>query len=196
MSDDEQFFPELDDTAMSMAAWEEEPEDEGWLDADQEPVVDDLRSGETLEERDARLLQRNADEREEDRPEGTEYNPLPDHLASLGFGRSDRPTRANIRGNAVKVITAEGAESWRDLGTDEDAVRIFIEAHASESGLSMEDLRRRFRPGKPRTRERYRRRQLAEIVQAAVAAGAQQTMIGEVLGLAPPRVSELANDSG
>src|SRR2546422_7137564 len=112
MADEEQSVPEFDDAmgdARSFEDWNHyEAKDEGWLDPEREPVVDDLRPGETLEERNARLLQRNADEREEDRDEGTEYNPLPDRILGLF-----KPAEPVIRGSAVKVIDSDGVQTWR-----------------------------------------------------------------------------------
>jgi hypothetical protein len=55
VADEEQFVPQFDDATMSVEAWEDEPEGEGWFDAERDSVVDDLRPGETLEERNARL---------------------------------------------------------------------------------------------------------------------------------------------
>jgi hypothetical protein len=91
VADEEQFVPQFDDATMSVEAWEDEPEGEGWFDAERDSVVDDLRPGETLEERNARLLQRNADDREEDQGEGTQYDPF--RIAS--WSSSSIPNRSS-----------------------------------------------------------------------------------------------------
>jgi hypothetical protein len=193
MADEEQFVPEVGDEE-SFNDWEHpEPgplDSEGWLDPDVgvPPVVDDLRPGETLEQRDSRLLQRNADEREEDRPEGTEYNPRPDRILDLV-----KPAEPVIRGSAVKVIDSYGVETWRDLRTDEQATQTFFEVRAEERGLTLADLRRRFPPGRPKPKDRYRRQVVAEIVEEAFGAGAKTSTIEKVLGLDRRRISELRN---
>jgi hypothetical protein len=188
VADEEQFVPQFDDATMSVEAWEDEPEGEGWFDAERDSVVDDLRPGETLEERNARLLQRNADDREEDRGEGTQYDPLPDRILEL-FKRPE-PV---IRGPAVKVIDSDGVETWRDLRTDEDATQTFFEARAAERGLTLADLRRRFPPGRPKRKDRYRRKVVAEILEEAFGADAKTSAVEKVLGLDRGRISELRN---
>jgi hypothetical protein len=197
--DDEQVIPELGD-GDSFEEWNhyEPPEDEGWLDPDvaRPPVVDDLRPGETLDERNARLIRQQDRERQADRPEGTKSNPPPDRLVVYVEGKpyalgGERPTRSRIRGSAVKVTDAEGTESWREIGVDDEAIRAFVEAHGLERGFSLEDLRRPFRAGRQRPKERLRRRVLAEIVTAADDAGAKTSALEKVLGLDRRRISEL-----
>jgi hypothetical protein len=174
---------------MSFEDWQHpELEDDPWSDANEEAFVDDLRPGETLEQRDARLLQRNADQREEDRPEGTEYNPLPDRILELF-----KPPEPVIRGSAVKVIDSDGGETWRDLRTDEDATQTFFEARAEERGLTLADLQRHFPPGRPKSKDRYRRKVLAEILEEAFGAGAKTSTVEKVIGLDRRRISELRN---
>jgi hypothetical protein len=88
MADEEQFTPELGDEE-SFDEWEHpEPgplDSEGWLDPDVgvPPVVDDLRPGETLEQRNARLLAAFHAEKQADRPEGTRRDPATDRALEL-----------------------------------------------------------------------------------------------------------------
>jgi hypothetical protein len=175
--------------AMSFDAWEHpELEDDPWSDANEERFVGDLRPGETLEQRNARLIAEQEHEKQADRPEGTEYNPLPDRILGLF-----KPAEPVIRGAAVRVINSDGIETWRDLRTDEDATQTFFEVRAGERGLTLADLQRRFPPGRPKPKDRYRRQVVAEILEEAFAAGAKTSTIERVLGLDRRRISELRN---
>jgi hypothetical protein len=170
-----------------------------WDDASEERFVGDLRPGETIEQRNARLLEQQRQERERDRPAGTQYDPKMDALLKLGreddpvarierlFGKPER----RIHGSAVKVTAADGTESWRDIGEDDEALRQFLELHAEERGYTLEELRRRIPPGRPTPRNRLRRRVLAEIVATAKKAGAKNAAIEHALGLTRQRISDL-----
>lgn len=148
-------------------------------------VVDGLRAGESLEERNARLLAWSAEARESARPEGTVSDPPPD-----GLLRTPRPTD-RVRGSAVRIVDPEGNESWRDIGTDTAALVLFVQAHGEDRGLSLRELRKPFAAGRPKARERFRRMVLSEIVIAAKSAGAKTGAIEHVLGLDRRRISEL-----
>jgi hypothetical protein len=148
-------------------------------------VVDGALPGETLEERNARLLQLNAEQRQLDRPEGTVSDPRLDELVRVA-----RPTD-RIRGSAVRVVAADGGESWREIGKDTAALVLFVQAHGQERGFSLEELRRPFSAGRPRPKERFRRKVLGDIVAAAKAAGAKTSAIEAVLALDRRRISEL-----
>jgi hypothetical protein len=192
MSNHEQEGPlELGDEQMSVDAWADPPEDEGWLDDHDLPlVVDDLHPGETIKQRNARLLEQQVRERGEDRSESTSYDPPPDPIVAELLRPRERYTDV-IRGSAVKVIDADGNETWRDIGNDDEALRQFIEAHARESGYSLDELRRRIPPGRPNARDRRRRVVLAEIVAAAKKAGAKNPAIERALGVSRQRISDL-----
>jgi hypothetical protein len=183
-----------------------EPDDDPFSVAELPPVADDLRPGETLEERNRRRLAQNAREREAERPAGTITNPPPDRLVArldhvqrrIVWGDEpsfrDTPTRRLIRGSAVKVTDAQGNESWRELGRDEEATRVFVEAHAQERGFTVDELQRPFRSGRPgraHPRELARRRVLAQILLAGVAAGAKRATLEAVLGHSKQRITEL-----
>jgi hypothetical protein len=93
----------------------------------------------------------------------------------------------------VKVIDSDGVETWRDLRTDEDATQTFFEARAAERGLTLADLQRRFPPGRPKRKDRYRRKVVAEILEEAFGADAKTSAVQKVLGLDRRRISELRN---
>jgi len=65
-----------DNAALSYDDWENyDPDDDAYYDADLPPIVADLRPGETIEKRNARILEGNRQQREADRPEGTKSDP-------------------------------------------------------------------------------------------------------------------------
>jgi hypothetical protein len=197
MSDDEQLNPELGDEEAFGASLHFDPDDgvgswdeEHYVDVHIPPVVDDLRPGETIEDRNERLLAQAEQERQWDWPEASPPEPWPDRLIEA-FTRREYPTTGLTHGSAVRVIDKDGNETWRDLRKDEEATRTFIEAHGRERGLSLAELQRKFRNGRPTPKERYRRQVLGEIFRAALEAGAKTAMVEKVLGHDRRRLAEL-----
>lgn len=143
-----------------------------YTDEDDDPVVEigDWKEGETLAERNARLLAQNDAAAQAARPEGTESNPT--------IGLPTRAPRMKARG----------------LGDDENAIRDFFELAARSVGFSFAELVRPARPGPPRAADRGRRDALAVIVARAREGGGKFEAIARVAGRSLATAAQLAAD--
>jgi hypothetical protein len=112
---------------------------------------------------------------------------------SLGAQRQRRPGRSRDTLAAVKITGPDGSVHWEGLRNDEAAIRAFCEEWAEKAGSSRAELARPFPRGRLTLVDTTRRRQLAELIAAALDAGASQAGLAAALGLNKRRVSELAN---
>jgi hypothetical protein len=106
--------------------------------------------------------------------------------------RSRQTYRRRRRPGPVKTIHPDGRITWSGLGRDVDAMRAFLEEQASDLDLDLTALARPFRRGRLTEAEQARRRQLAELVHAAVREfDATGQAIADALNLDKRRVAEL-----
>ena len=157
---------------VSLEDWEGY-DDEGGVPFDDEDDLDsslvaDFLEGETLEERNERILARNAEQREDDR------STTNDLLVPVMKPRTRRRT------SVVKVTRPEG-EDWMELGGDLGAIRTFVSMRAHARGADLAELVKPTPAGNLCEADRRRYDVLAIIAAEARARKANIEALGSVI---------------
>jgi hypothetical protein len=113
-----------------------------------------------------------------------------------GFWRDIDPKPPGGKGrkpdstHAVRVIQADGSESWTRIENDLGAIREVLEKRAVEAGYSLEELAR-LPQGRPTAEVRQRRDLLSACVVELRGRGANLAAIAQVIGASPTTIHAL-----
>lgn len=145
-------------------------------------AVDDVRAGESIEERNARLRRRDIATARRERPAGEERDPTP------------------VAAESAKAAAREFARLERrrgaGLGADAAATRRFIRQHLAAAGVDVDACLRPPRRGRPTADGAAIRRALVPAVAAAKAAGATVEAIALATNRTGSSVVELLRSGG
>lgn len=113
--------------------------------------------------------------------------------AALGAegGRVLADRQSKPRASAVR-IEKDGRVEYGELGSDEEAIRAFLEEGAAAIGRSLDELAAPFKRGRPTDAEKRRYDLLAILVHGARDREASLAGVGAVIGRTEKRISELA----